>query len=125
MSILINMEMPKNCNSCRLLDWSNGCCSLTNEATTNRRCVYRMAWCPLIELPPHGDLIDRDALFKTDRYVYGNDGLPIGVRHIVHGNWQFWDKACPQFYSCDICGFHSLSEYNFCPNCGARMKSEE
>jgi len=63
MSILIKgMEMPKNCNSCRLLDWSNGCCSLTNEATTNRRCVYRMEWCPLIELPPHGRLIDADAL---------------------------------------------------------------
>ena len=24
----------------------------------------RPTWCPLIELPPHGDLIDRDALMK-------------------------------------------------------------
>ena len=64
MSILIKgMNMPKNCDECRFdaggyclakslnfLDW----CEVNDRP--------RPSWCPLVEIPPHGRLIDADAL---------------------------------------------------------------
>ena len=61
MSILIrNMAMPKNCKDCIFCvnDWCviNSRLHRTKEETTNV--------CPLIEIPPHGRLIDADALLQ-------------------------------------------------------------
>lgn len=65
MSILIRgMEMPKNCDSCPCYyetegAWRNECEVLQREHyITNER----PDWCPLVELQPHGRLIDADAL---------------------------------------------------------------
>ena len=72
MSILIKgMEMPTNCFDCKMR-MAIGCIGVLQYQNT------RMPNCPLIELPPHGDLIDRDALKKDiinavvfeDRQVY-------------------------------------------------------
>jgi hypothetical protein len=60
MSVLIKgMEMPTSCRACmfsrtdiRNVDW----CVLTEK---DLPCD-----CPLVPVPPHGDLIDRDALMK-------------------------------------------------------------
>ena len=60
MSIIIKgMEMPKSCRACmfsrtdiRNIDW----CALTGE---DLPCD-----CPIIEVPPHGRLIDADALYE-------------------------------------------------------------
>ena len=52
MSILIKgMKMPKNCGECILDVW--GACNTEpkNKLTHS---------CPLVELPDHGDLVDRD-----------------------------------------------------------------
>ena len=69
MSILIKMEMPKNCNDCPLFEsiyHYHGCLakpeSINNMDMWDFEVGSRPSWCPLIELPPHGDLIDRDAL---------------------------------------------------------------
>lgn len=68
MAILIrNMEMPKDCYDCPLMmsvfvfKGDSDLCSITHGG-----CTYdsRPPHCPLIELPKHGDLIDRDALIK-------------------------------------------------------------
>ena len=56
MSILIKgMEMPKNCGDC----WFEHAYEF---------CKSKYEDCPLIEIHPHGDLIDRDkiAYFKDD-----------------------------------------------------------
>ena len=55
MSILIKMEMPTTCLVCPL-GWT-----MCNDISINKR----KDDCPLIELPPHGDLIDRDKLTGT------------------------------------------------------------
>ena len=58
MSILIKgMEMPKNCGECGLESF----CNLWTH-TDWEKC--RHANCPLIELPPHGDLIDKRMLIN-------------------------------------------------------------
>ena len=75
MSVIVkNMEMPKNCRTCPMLfdGHSYRWCNITGESlgieeTDNGRNEY----CPLIELPPHGRLIDADK-FKAD-YSMKND----------------------------------------------------
>ena len=78
MSILIKgMEMPKSCNDCRFLegDTMDGLCHAANRWLDDEEFFLwhqypdsediddsMPANCPLIELSPHGDLIDRDYL---------------------------------------------------------------
>ena len=66
MSILIKgMEMPQSCDDCRL---NNGIsCYAVPEYTEDGvvgRTEDRPDWCPLVSVPPHGRLIDADALMK-------------------------------------------------------------
>ena len=67
MSILIKgMEMPKNCHNCELLtriEVTYGtvyACQILNEVIRN--VMVRQINCPLVELPPHGRLIDVKSL---------------------------------------------------------------
>lgn len=81
MSILIKIEMPRGCYQCLFMTHCEECeghlnhCILDEDEHgfgkhlfSNLEWKYpivpmeRPSWCPLIELPPHGDLIDRDAL---------------------------------------------------------------
>ena len=70
MSILIKgMEMPKNCKHCKFRktelqedpDW----CLISEES------LFELAEndCPLIEIPPHGRLIDADELEVQDGWL--------------------------------------------------------
>lgn len=72
--ILIRMEMPKSCVDCHDADlptaiaWLEAKCPWAHGIIDPG--VYdlrhgRHPDCPLHELPPHGDLIDRDALIKV------------------------------------------------------------
>lgn len=54
MSFIVNDPMPKTCTEC---DYR---CGLNIIARQNQE--GRHEHCPLIELPPHGQLIDADAL---------------------------------------------------------------
>lgn len=72
MSVLIKgMEMPRDCPMCPLSHWNRldeftGC-----EVVNGKRFAVtidegyaqsntRPSWCPLVEIPPHGRLIDAD-----------------------------------------------------------------
>lgn len=61
------MEMPKNCMECPLkTDYGTcGYYSLYVEAGHESDCEKRRDDCPLIELPPHGRLIDADAMITS------------------------------------------------------------
>lgn len=69
MSILIKgMVMPKSCTDCPLFESKyhyHGCHAVPksfNDIDMWNFVGDRPTWCPLIELPPHGRLIDADAL---------------------------------------------------------------
>lgn len=74
MSILIKgMEMPRDCPMCPLSHWNRldeftGCEVVNGKrfaVTTDEGYAQsntRPSWCPLVEIPPHGRLIDADAL---------------------------------------------------------------
>lgn len=68
MSILIKgMEMPTNCSACKFFD--HGDCELLPYGDYIDDKHKRRDNCPLIELPPHGRLIDADAL--RDKWIWG------------------------------------------------------
>lgn len=92
--VYINMEMPKSCSrcfcmaSCKL--WKN---IIAPEFNRHRNC-------PLVPVPPHGRLIDADALtVKLQRHrEYHSDGSKSGAA-ISNGIGQCLDiingKECP------------------------------
>ena len=87
MSILIrDMEIPKSCDKCRF------CVNGFTDAAPMYECAvqsyenvsvlvesngepfdFRPDWCPLVELPPHGRLIDADELKSKFRHGNGDD----------------------------------------------------
>ena len=81
MSILIRgMKMPETCGSCSFFEMPHQdypYCRLTNND------IYdwgkKQKNCPLIELPPHGRLIDADVLMeKAFRYqIHGKPTLKV------------------------------------------------
>lgn len=63
MSILIKgMEMPTKCYFCPCADVEYSDCNLMPG--TGIAAHGRLPDCPLVELPPHGRLIDADALMR-------------------------------------------------------------
>ena len=78
MSILIKeMAIPKSCGECPLeqlygRDCETAKCPITkNLDSAYRVSQARMFGCPLVELPPHGRLIDADALTTVTEMVNG------------------------------------------------------
>ena len=64
MSVLIRgMKMPTSCHQC-VAGYGGFCfvCPAEEDGTCPDH--GRPKWCPLVPIPPHGDLIDRDALMK-------------------------------------------------------------
>lgn len=77
MSVLIKgMEMPTNCNSCPLIYWYGehvGCGAIRKYISYDfdkKLDEERHEFCPLVPVPPHGRLIDADAIYEkiTDSF---------------------------------------------------------
>ena len=90
MSLLIKgMEMPKNCDSCRFMVFEDtnclpelfcGCPIVFRAHPQHEEC--RPDYCPLIELPPHGRLIDADALKSDDGWLDNQDGTQTHIQYV-------------------------------------------
>ncbi len=51
------------------------------------------------------------------------EGFPAAdVVEVKHGRWELIDGAEPRRYGCSECKILVWMEYNYCPNCGAKMK---
>lgn len=71
MSVYIKgIEMPKNCYVCPFCDYVSARCDAVKGTpyTPPNRYEARAEWCPLVPVPPHGRLIDADALNYTMLY---------------------------------------------------------
>ena len=55
--LIKGMEMPIDCFHCAF-DFDNDCVADNDNRTTNLN--GRPGWCPLVEMPTHGRLIDAD-----------------------------------------------------------------
>lgn len=97
MSILVrNVEMPKDCRECRLMEYHNStgktwCAPADGLLAEDFRPIPfdgRPEWCPLVEIKtPHGDLIDRDAFFsglshEDIQFSFHVDGTFVDVTKI-------------------------------------------
>ena len=82
------MKMPKNCLTCpfSIPSYDTTCideCILSGQFPLPKD--ERSVECPLIEIPPHGDLIDRDALVKTlDGELNWYCGRASSELHFIH-----------------------------------------
>lgn len=74
MSVIIKgMEMPPSCSEClfvRLGSYEYILCYLLDEEGNY---LSRLKNCPLVELPSHGDLIDRDAFREENEYYLNRE----------------------------------------------------
>ena len=88
MSILIKgMEMPENCAECpcRMIGYTQDYCNVLGKfidfavGSEGRR-----EDCPLVPVPPHGRLIDADALLASENqhYEYHSDSFYVETRTI-------------------------------------------
>ena len=61
--LIKGMEMPKSCCECAIKSWDgeDDVCPFSGISALS---IGRQDDCPLVPVPPHGDLIDRDALIK-------------------------------------------------------------
>lgn len=89
MGVYINMEMPKNCLDCRLVDVEFSFCHGVDSYDTGNHNTdkERPEWCPLVEIPPHGRLIDADAMEKTM-----SDTVQGNIRGYPYSD-TLWDTA--------------------------------
>lgn len=109
MSLLIkDMKMPKSCEKCQFFVWSLGVgqhCAVASNITFHAiidgmDVSYECNGdCPLIELPPHGDLIDRDAFLAEKRHLYCENcarrkGMKNGKMKFVYGIGDAPCRAC-------------------------------
>lgn len=86
MSILIKgMKMPSSCYDCELIDIVKDCphYDIPNDAYCQIPWLRKRRHenCPLISVPPHGRLIDADALLKTNN--------PIGKMMVFGGEYVY------------------------------------
>lgn len=63
--LIMGMEMPKNCLTCRCSDSEYGECVLDPEKRCPEDYKQRAEWCLLAHVPPHGDLVERQAVLNT------------------------------------------------------------
>lgn len=79
--LIRGMKMPKSCAACPFNDHEEGfkACSLLMEYSAGNS---RLDNCPLHELPPHGDLIDRDKIKFTCAGITPED-LDYARRYVI------------------------------------------
>ena len=84
MSVLIKgMEMPTDCHNCPL-GFGGGCYCGTSADEYMCPDHGRSEWCPLVLVPPHGRLIDADALRQSMYHEAFETDSPM----------QKWDSGC-------------------------------
>ncbi len=95
------MEMPKNCDVCPLIAEADDyhVCYINEqfipwewvgEHSSEQR-HPKPSWCPLVEIPPHGRLIDADVLMENEENISFKDEWHmtvteafVSVKNIAH-----------------------------------------
>lgn len=93
MSILIkDMKMPEHCGQCFAYDTTYQVCNLYFMGIPNRMTSleHRPEWCELVELPPHGRLIDAGEL---ERKIGENIDKAKSMGQGAYGWWYACNVA--------------------------------
>ena len=93
------MEMPDRCFACPMCEVYDAevNCAISHGSYKEYRDVDeqtaingRPDWCPLVPVPPHGDLIDRDAMYKAINDARKEDPLLADVYvddYVIVSDW--------------------------------------
>ena len=89
--LIRGMEMPKTCSQCPLC-YDYMMCSLRDGRFSHMGesfdcCEMRLADCPLVELPEHGDLIDRGEIVAHYRKCECNLGSDRHLEFLTVHDW--------------------------------------
>lgn len=83
--LITGMEMPKSCETCQLatVNYYNTWCPL---AKCFMKRGYSFKDCPLVELPPHGRLIEENKAYdsimeQTANHYIDMDGVDLGLQN--------------------------------------------
>ncbi|MBQ1790632.1 MAG: hypothetical protein II008_10655 [Oscillospiraceae bacterium] len=71
--LIKGMEMPENCDDCLL----GADCPHDQSMDGYKMQGGRPRTCPLVPVPPHGRLIDADALLKKCEFVCTDDDVDV------------------------------------------------
>ena len=74
-----DMEMPKSCWECGIEQEGFWCGVLDGYQDTRRFANERRDDCPLIEVPDHGELIDKTALLAECEWANMDDDTDVRV----------------------------------------------
>ena len=84
------MEMPKCCAECPINHDAE--CLICNNMVCNEPYTQKADWCPLVEVPPHGRLIDADKL--RAEFPHPNDWRNPNLAYAhLSGIWATIDCA--------------------------------
>ena len=88
--LIRGISMPKSCLDCNFSgDYGDCCCKDTEPYECEFHKKSRPDWCPLTELPEHGDLIDRDVL--KHKFCAHCDGYENDTGACVDGDQDCMD----------------------------------
>lgn len=99
-----------------------------HEVVTRKEYIEREAICYQLEKQESIDGQPR-AIRRARRIV--EDFPSADVVPVVHGRWV-WDGGEDMHYFCSLCHYNAYGctgeilsgDYNYCPNCGARMDGD-
>ena len=90
MSVLFRgMKMPRSCDDCRF--YVDGWCYACEPESEEEQKYTREGWCPFGKLPPHGRLIDADALINIiNRSITEEERVFNSIKEDPIGKHRMW-----------------------------------
>lgn len=83
MDVLIkNVEKPKNCLECQFYLSEYDYCHALKDNLSQKEWETKSR-CPLVELPPHGDLIERSKVHEAITQAYCLEDVPSIIDQLV------------------------------------------
>lgn len=99
MSLYIpGINLPPNCNYCLCRSDTSRYCNAAHEYTPMSG---KPDWCPLIEVPPHGRLVDADALDTKFLQAGFSEAITRGKSMITYGRARQYVHGAPTIIPAD------------------------
>ena len=106
MSVVIKgMKMPRDCHLCPLSHWNKldefTGCEIKKRffSKEERNEAGRPQFCPLIEIPPHGRLIDADKMKVVNHRPHEITFIQTDrLKEVLEG----WIDSCPTFLEAEV-----------------------
>ena len=105
-------------------------CKLLNDALSQEPCTDAVSRAELIGILKEKIKTHRSTIEIADKLIPLIEQLPSVTPSRRKGHWKRvsidkYSEHAHYWYECGLCGKQHLGDTNFCPNCGAKMESED